>query len=341
MDACPPCKWRLDMADDTENGAANAPENAGQAPLGGPARAKRPGGLGRGLSALLGDIEGEAPLTAAIGGGAAREGLTNLPIAQVHPHPDQPRRHFDDGALSELAASIRTRGLVQPILVRPAPGGQGWQIVAGERRWRAAQRAGLHEIPALVRTLDDRETFTIALIENIQRQDLTAIEEAEAYVRLRDNLGHNAEEIGQMTGKSRSHVTNILRLLDLPDGVRAMIADGSLGMGHARALIGHGDALTLARQAVKQGWSVRKVEALVRRGAAPRPTMGRRLAARGAGGDSGGDADIAALESHLAALLGVAVRISHNVDGSGQLTLDYASLDTLDMLCQRLSGGQF
>ena len=329
------------MTDDRENGEANGPENGQIVPLGGLVRAKRPGGLGRGLSALLGDIEGEAPLAATISGGAAREGLTNLPIAQIHPHPDQPRRHFDDGALAELAASIRTRGLVQPILVRPAPGGQGWQIVAGERRWRAAQRAGLHEIPALVRALDDRETFTIALIENIQRQDLTAIEEAEAYVRLRDNLGHNAEEIGQMTGKSRSHVTNILRLLDLPDAVRGMIADGSLGMGHARALIGHADALSIARKAAKQGWSVRKVEALVRRGGAPRSATIGPLAPRASRSDGGGDADIAALESHLAALLGVMVRINYNADGSGQLTLDYASLDTLDMLCQRLSGGQF
>ncbi|MCC7395258.1 MAG: ParB/RepB/Spo0J family partition protein [Sphingomonadaceae bacterium] len=329
------------MADDKEKGEAKGPESGQIAPLGGLVRAKRPGGLGRGLSALLGDMEGEAPLAATISGGAPREGLTNLPIAQIHPHPDQPRRHFDEGALTELAASIRTRGLVQPILVRPAPDGQGWQLVAGERRWRAAQRAGLHEVPALVRSLDDRETFTIALVENIQRKDLTAIEEAEAYARLRDNLGHNAEEIGQMTGKSRSHVTNILRLLDLPDGVRAMVADGSLGMGHARALIGHADALGIARKAAKQGWSVRKVEALVRQDGTSRRAASGRTAARTNGGDSGGDADIAALESHLAALLGVAVRINYNADGSGQLTLDYASLDTLDMLCQRLSGGQF
>ena len=305
-----------------------------------PAKPKRPGGLGRGLSALLGDVQTDTAVAVPVSGGSApREGLALLPIAEVRPHPDQPRRHFDDAALDELAASIRTKGLVQPIVVRPAPTGRGWQLVAGERRWRASQRAGLHQIPAIVRDLDDNDTFTIALVENIQRQELTAIEEAEAYARLRDQLGHSQDAIGSMTGKSRSHIANILRLLDLPESVRALVASGQLGMGHARAMIGHDDAESLARKVVAQGLSVRKVEALVR--------AARRGKGGGTGttvtGRSGGtlampDADIAALETHLADLIGVKVRITHDSDRSGSLTLEYSSLEQLDMLCQRLSG---
>lgn len=301
-----------------------------------PARAKRPGGLGRGLSALLGDIQADTPLPTSSqpGEGAAREGLATLPVADIRPHPDQPRRHFDEAALAELAESITARGVVQPILVRPDPGGRGWQLVAGERRWRATQRAGLHHIPAIIRDLDDTETFTVALIENIQRQDLTAIEEADAYVRLRDQLGHSQDMIAQMTGKSRSHIANILRLLDLPESVRAMVASGQLGMGHARALIGMEDAEALAKKIVAQGMSVRKVEALVRaaRRGANRPANASRPAANGR------DADIAALETHLADLVGIKVRITHNADHRGSLILEYGSLEQLDMLCQRLSG---
>jgi len=165
-------------------------------PLG---KGKRPAALGRGLSALLGDIQTDVPVN---NPASLRDGFSLLAIADVHPHPLQPRRRFDEDALKELAESIAARGVVQPILVRPAPSGQGYQLVAGERRWRASQRAGLHQIPAIVRDLDETETFTIALIENIQRQDLTAIEEAEAYARLRDQLGHSQDAIGQMTGKS-------------------------------------------------------------------------------------------------------------------------------------------
>lgn len=303
--------------------------------LGGPmvgaaARRVRPSGLGRGLSALLGEIQTEAPVSGAAS--SAHEGLSLLALSDLHPDPEQPRRHFDDAALDELADSIRLRGLVQPILVRPAPQGRGWQIVAGERRWRAAARAGLHQIPAIVRDLNDTDTFTIALIENIQRKDLTAIEEAEAYARLRDRLGHSADAIGRMTGKSRSHVANILRLLELPEAVRAMVADGRLGMGHARALIGHADALALAQAAVTKGYSVRKVEALVR---SPRVAAGSRHGTRGR---AGADADIAALESHLADMLGIRVRIAHTAAMSGSLSLEYGNLEQLDMLCQRLSG---
>lgn len=308
-------------------------------PLGGSPlqKAKRPGGLGRGLSALLGDIQADAPVGPGAASAKPRDGLAMLTISDIHPHPDQPRRHFDEAALSELAESIASRGLVQPILVRPAPDGRGWQLVAGERRWRASQRAGLHQIPAIVRDLDEVETFTIALVENIQRQDLTAIEEAEAYARLRDQLGYAQDAIGQMTGKSRSHIANILRLLDLPESVRNLVATSQLGMGHARALIGYVHAEDLARKIVAKGLSVRKVEALVR--------AERRGAARVRSSSPGGtsampDADIAALETHLADMLGVKVRIAHDADHKGSVTLDYTSLEQLDMLCQRLSGEQ-
>lgn len=299
---------------------------------------KRPAGLGRGLSALLGEAEEQGGVGAGAaqgpGGGTgsgAGDGVAMIGISEIRPHPRQPRRHFDEAALAELAASIAEQGVLQPILVRPAPDGQGYELVAGERRWRASQRAGKHQIPAMVRALDDATTFTIALVENIQRADLSAIEEAEAYVRLRDELGHAPDAIGRMTGKSRSHIANLLRLLDLPAAVRAMVADGSLGMGHARALIGAPDAAALARKVVAEGLSVRAVEALVRTRKTP-AQRGEKAGARG------NDADIAALESHLADLLGLGVRIAHKGHGGGVLTLNYSTLDQLDMLCQRLSG---
>ena len=320
----------------------DSPASGGRIDPVGTAARKRPSGLGRGLSALLGDATGEALRESRDGSPAAggRSGVMAIALADIHPHPHQPRRHFDETALAELAASIAERGVVQPILVRPNPDRHGYQLVAGERRWRAAQRAGLHEIPAVIRELDDRDTFTIALVENIQRQDLSAIEEAEAYARLRDDLGHSQERIGQLTGKSRSHIANLLRLLDLPQSVRAMIADGSLGMGHARAIIGAPDAEALARRIVGEGLSVRAVEKLLRKkqpgatvssadGEAPRrPTAGTLSA----------DADIAALESHLSDMLGLVVRIAHRPDSGGTVTLAYSSLDQLDMVCQRLTG---
>ncbi len=296
---------------------------------------KRPTGLGRGLSALLGDAAGEVMVAAASGNQNRdvrddRE-IARLPLASIHPLPGQPRRHFDDAAIAELADSIRTRGLLQPVIVRAAPDGDGYQLVAGERRWRAAQRAGLHDIPALVRALDDSATYEIALVENVQRQDLSAIEEAQGYRRLTSDYGHNAEAIGKLVGKSRSHIANLLRLLDLPEDVQALVADGSLSMGHARALIGHADAAGLARKIVAEGLSVRAVEALVRR---PSPGQDTKRGAR----PKAQDADIAAVERHLAELLGVAVSINYKGAGAGALTLNFATLDQLDMLCQRLSG---
>ena len=290
------------------------------------ATSRRPTGLGRGLSALLGDVQREEPVGL---GGERRPGIANVAVAQLTPHPDQPRRHFDDGALDELAASIAARGVIQPIVVRPH--GNGYQIVAGERRWRAAQRAGLHEVPAIVREFDEAETLEIAIIENIQREELNAIEEAEAYRRLINDYGHTQDVLARLVHKSRSHVANLLRLLDLPEAVRAMVAEGELSMGHARALATAPEPEVLARQVAAKGMSVRDAERLARaaKGGSPR-------AKRDNGREA--DADVAALERHIGDLLGLKVSINDAGGGKGSMTLAYSTLDQLDMLCQRLSG---
>ncbi len=285
-------------------------------------------GLGRGLSALLGDVEREAPIE---GDAASGDGARPIAVAEIHPHPGQPRRHFDEEALDELAASIAARGVLQPIVVRKIE--NGYQIVAGERRWRAAQRARLHEIPALVRTLTDAETLEIAIIENIQRADLNAIEEAEAYQRLIGEYGHSPEALGKFVNKSRSHVANLLRLLELPDGVQQRVAEGALSMGHARALITADDPDTLAIEVTRRGLSVRETERLARQArgqTAPRSRAAPRQPASP-------DADIVALQRQLGDMLGLAVEIAHDGEG-GAVTLRYSSLDQLDMICQRLSG---
>jgi ParB family chromosome partitioning protein len=290
-----------------------------------PARKPRPG-LGRGLSALMGDIAREEPVAP---GAQPSSGIRTLPVASLSPHPDQPRRHFDEAALDELAQSIAARGLIQPIVVRPH--GHDYQIVAGERRWRAAQRARLHEVPVIVREFDDSETLEIALLENIQRQDLNAIEEAQAYQRLIGEFGHTQEALGTLVHKSRSHVANLLRLLDLPDAVQQHVIDGALSMGHARAIIGAPDPQALAQRVIADGLSVRETEKLAR---AAKPGGG---ATRIAGRGDGPDTDIAALERQLGDLIGLKVRIAHSAKG-GTLTLHYSTLDQLDMICQRLSG---
>ncbi len=297
---------------------------------------KRAGGLGRGLSALLEEVRltpantPEADIAAVPGGG------TQLPLSMLIANPRQPRRRFDDKALEELTSSIRERGLLQPILVRPRDDGR-YEIVAGERRWRAAQAARLHEVPVVIRELDDSSAFEIALIENIQRADLNAIEEAAGYRRLIEEYGHTQDELSRLVGKSRSHVANLLRLLDLPQSVRDMVIDGSLSMGHARALIGSEQAEALARRVVSEGLSVRAIEKLVMDtpGKAARPARG------GASAGNSQDADIKAIEQQLERLLGLKVAIDFNRDGSGAMTLQYSSLDQLDLLCNRLTGGGF
>ncbi|MEO5865728.1 MAG: ParB/RepB/Spo0J family partition protein [Sphingomonas sp.] len=289
-----------------------------------PARRPKPRpGLGRGLGALMGDIAKEQPVA---GGSGTSPGIRSLPVGSLSPHPGQPRRYFNDAALDELAASIARRGVIQPIVVRPH--GKDYQIVAGERRWRAAQRARLHEVPVIVREFDDAETLEVALVENIQRQDLNAIEEAEAYQRLIGDFGHTQEVLGKLVHKSRSHIANLLRLLELPRAVQDRVIDGSLSMGHARALIGMPDAEGLAEQVIARGLSVRDTERLARNA---KPDGRER------GGDRGRDADLAALEHQLADLLGLSVRINHGPKG-GTLALSYSTLDQLDMICQRLTG---
>ena len=306
----------------------------------GPDKAKavsRPRGLGRGLSALLGETLTEESVTGrGETGGASSSGksIQHIDIASISPHPDQPRRTFDEAALQELTDSISERGVIQPIIVREQSPGR-YQLVAGERRWRAAQRARLHQIPAIVRDFSDAETLEIALIENVQRQDLNPVEEAEAYSRLIAQFGHSQEALGKLVGKSRSHVANLMRLLDLPASVLDIVRNGQLAMGHARALIGVDDAAQIARQVIAKGLSVRQVEKLAQKA---KGRGGESTAkSRGATG-SARDADIVALEQHLADLVGLKVSIDHDANGAGTLSLRYSTLDQLDMLCQRLSG---
>lgn len=300
---------------------------------------QKPKGLGRGLGALLGESRREEPVAAPSDSGAPSSsragGLATLAIADITPHPDQPRRVFDEAALEELAASIGQRGVIQPIIVRPTDNGR-YQLVAGERRWRAAQKARLHEIPALVRDLSERDVMALALIENLQREDLNPIEEARAYNRLAELEGMTQADIARMVDKSRSHVANLQRLLALPDEVIALVEKGDLSMGHARALIGCDDAEELAEAAVAKQMSVRDVEKLVRKkqrgDAAPRRARTARNAAD--------DADIAAVQSHLEEFLGLPVKINADADPkSGTVMIRYATLDQLDLICQRLTGG--
>ncbi|MDE0932629.1 MAG: ParB/RepB/Spo0J family partition protein [Novosphingopyxis baekryungensis] len=292
-------------------------------------------GLGRGLDSLLGDAIRDRPSNDTPVA-PDQSSVRLLPIADLKPHPDQPRRHFSQTALEELAQSIRERGIIQPIVVRPAPSGKGYQIVAGERRWRAAQRAAMHEIPAIIRDFGDSETLEIALIENVQREDLNPIEEAEAYHRLTEDFGHSQKALAALVDKSRSHVANLMRLLDLPNTVRALMLENRLQMGHARALIGYDDAEGLAHRIERDGLTVRDVEKIVRQskgGAEPR----RRASTASPRSD---DPDIKALETQLSDLLGLDVAIASE-GSSGRMTIRYGSLDQLDMLCQRLSGGDF
>ncbi|WP_226016229.1 ParB/RepB/Spo0J family partition protein [Novosphingobium sp. FKTRR1] len=309
--------------------------------------------LGRGLGALLGETRREESVrnapSAAVGGvptndqslnlvtGSRDSGLAMLPVAEIEPHPDQPRRHFDEAALNELAQSIAARGVIQPVVVRPLPSGR-YQLVAGERRWRAAQRARVHEIPAIVRKLDDREVTALALIENLQREDLNPIEEARAYHRLSEQDGLTQQEIATFVDKSRSHVANLMRLLTLPGEVLDLIERDELSMGHARALAALPDPAPLAREIVAKGLSVRDAERLAKRATRPETTPRRARAER----DPANAADIAAVQAHLEEFLGLKVTIQSEADPrSGSVTIRYKSLDQLDLICQRLTGGDF
>ena len=302
--------------------------------------------LGKGLGALLGETRREEPLVRQDGNlgnetapsapiPAKPNGLASIPVADIQPLPGQPRTHFREEALDELASSIAARGVIQPIIVRPLGGGR-YQLVAGERRWRAAQRARLHEIPAVVRDLDQREVMALALIENLQREDLNPLEEARAYQKLADDEGMTQAEIAKLVDKSRSHVANFQRLLALPDDVLALMADGTLSMGHARALIGNEEASALARRAVEQKLSVREIEKLARNVGKEVTPARKPVSTIG----SENDADISAVQGHLEEFLGMQVRIkTENSPNTGTVTIRYRTLDQLDLICQRLTGG--
>ena len=284
---------------------------------------RRSNKLGRGLSALLGEDEDEQAQLERLRQSRA------LPVEQLSPGPFQPRRRFDEEDLRELAESVREQGVIQPILVRRAPDGDKYQIIAGERRWRAAQLAQLHEVPVLIREFDDQTAMEIAIVENVQRRDLTPLEEAEGYRRLIDEYSHSQEDIARAVGKSRSHVANTLRLLNLPDDVRVLVEDGQLSAGHARALLSAEDPAALAREVVTRKLNVRETERLVQREKAP-------SAAPAAPKQK--DADTRILEQDLADRTGLVVAISHNSgNGSGSVVLRYQNLDQLDLIVERLS----
>ena len=283
-------------------------------------------GLGRGLSALMTDDTSQSPETveAASQAGPVR----TVAITALTANRFQPRVRFDETRLEELAASMREKGVLQPLLVRPTDDGSAFQIIAGERRWRAAQRAGVHEVPVVVREMDDRSALELAIIENVQRQDLTPVEEARSYRRLIDDFAHNQEAVSRIVGKSRSHVANLMRLLSLPEGVLTQVEDGALTMGHARALIGADGAEALAKRIADEGLTVRQVEKLIAGERAQKPGAKRRKAAK--------DADTRALEEDLAHALGLNVTITHGGDRGGSVTISYKTLDQLDEVCERL-----
>jgi ParB family chromosome partitioning protein len=289
-------------------------------------------GLGRGLQALLG--EQAVPTASPTEGAPARSGgVREIEIGRIRPNPEQPRIQFREEAIEELADSIAERGVLQPILLRPH--GEGFEIVAGERRWRAAQRARLHTIPAIVREFDDTAAAEIALIENIQREDLNAIEEAEGFRQLIQKHGHTQDNVAKLVHKSRSHVANFLRLLDLPEFVRQSLVRGDISMGHARAVATAPDPEELAKEVIAKGLSVRQTEERARY---IKPGAGidiARASARNAAKPI--DADLLALERQLGDMLGLKVQVAHNGQ-RGTVTLHYSSLDQLDMVCQRLSG---
>lgn len=289
---------------------------------------KRQTGLGRGLSALMADVLNDEP--AGDQDTPVRYDLL-VPIDHIHPNPNQPRRIFNQDDLEELAASIRTKGVIQPLIIRANPRKQGtYEIVAGERRWRASQLAQLHEVPAIIRSYSDTEALEIAIIENIQRADLNPLEEAAGYRELMNRFGHTQEKLGEALGKSRPHIANLLRLLNLPESVQALVREDKLTAGHARALITAENPETLARQVVAKGLSVRETERLAKNkgkeSKASRPK------------DPEKDADTKRLEEDLTASLGMKVSINHKQGAeSGQVIVKYRSFDDLDEICRRLS----
>ncbi len=290
-------------------------------------------GLGRGLSALMSDVNQDIAPQA---NDTPRRPDMFVPVEKIHPNPDQPRRAFDDDALQELANSIAEKGVIQPLIVRKHPSKQdNYEIVAGERRWRASQIAKTHTVPVVVRDYTDTEVLEVAIIENIQRADLNPIDEGAGYRQLMDKFGHTQEQLSTVLGKSRSHIANAMRLLNLPDGVRNYLSEGKLTSGHARALVGHDNAQQLADHIIKNGLSVRDAEKLAKQGLnkpkAPKSTTS--IA-------SEKDADTIQIEGELSANLGMKVSIDHKAGTEGgRLTISYRDLEQLDDLLRALSGG--
>ncbi|THD76853.1 ParB/RepB/Spo0J family partition protein [Thalassobius vesicularis] len=291
----------------------------------------KPRGLGRGLSALMADVSAAETRT---DGATPRRPDMSIPVEKIFPNPDQPRRTFTPDQLQELSASIKEKGIIQPLIVRERPGRAGeYEIVAGERRWRAAQMAQLHMIPVLVRDFDDVEVLEVAIIENIQRADLNAVEEAAGYRQLMEKFGHTQEKLSEVLGKSRSYIANLVRLLNLPDEVQDYVREGKLSAGHARALITSDDPVALARRVITGNLSVRETEKLAK-GDVPRTPSAPKSAPRVVEKD----ADTRALEGDLSANLGMKVTIDHTAgQESGKITVSYNNLEQLDEICRLLS----
>ncbi len=293
-------------------------------------------GLGRGLSALLGE-----PISAAVksdevapaAANTAPGGVRTLPVDYLRPGKYQPRHHFDQAAIDDLTSSVKEKGVIQPLLVRQLAE-NAYEIIAGERRWRAAQAAMLHDVPVVVRELSDAEALELALIENLQRQDLTPLEEAEGFRRLMDEFQHTQEALAKVIGKSRSHVANMIRLLALPDPVKRLMDEGTLSAGHARALLTAEDPIGLAKQVVERGLNVRQTEKLAQEAAGAVGSAGRTTTKAD---KTEKDTDLIALERSLSNLIGLQVTITTQVRG-GDLSIHYNTLDQLDEVIARLSG---
>ncbi|MDR3451047.1 MAG: ParB/RepB/Spo0J family partition protein [Alphaproteobacteria bacterium] len=292
---------------------------------------QKPSPLGRGLSALFGDADASyQPATRPAMDMSAKTGsLQKMPVNWLKSGVFQPRRHFDEEALQELAGSIRERGILEPLLVRALPGAtNSYEIIAGERRWRAAQLAGLHDVPVLIRELTDREALEFGIIENVQREDLSPLEEAEGYKRLIEEFGHTQDALGKIVGKSRPHITNILRLLTLPSEVRDLIAQGKLTSGHARALVPTRNPYAIAQEIIRKGLNVRQAETLAKRDQ-DNPEIHKKKA------NAGDNADVIALEKELEKVIGLRVKITTK-GKEGTLTLYYTDLDQLDDIIKKL-----
>ncbi len=295
-------------------------------------------GLGRGLDALFEDEEATFATSASTEAPLFNNSRKTLGIGQLVPNPDQPRQYFDPKAIAELADSIRQHGLLQPILVRPISANSDmFEIVAGERRWRASQKAQLHEVPVIIREMDDAQVMQIALIENLQRQDLNAIEEAHGYQRLMDDFAYSPEYIGQAVGRSRSHVSNMVRLLALPQSVQTMVIQGDLSAGHARAIINAPNPALLAQEVVAQGLSVRQTEKLASDISGRGINKTKKISKNDA---TFKDVNIQALEKDLSDKLGLAVIIDTDEKSGGVVKINYKNLDQLDDVIARLSGRQ-